>query len=357
MICPNCKKDIDDDSRFCRFCGAEFIDEEEQVEIIPEYSDGNEHSIHSAPTYRSPVGKSASAGGAVSLKKKKTVAIQLLIVIAVLCIICGVLICIGLGTGKIGSDKEVVTDAAGEEIKSGWGTVEMTVMDVDGSTRVIESDKSLISPSQILEEYTAVMNQLKDDAPAFEKVRYQNLPTDKQNLGAVADMVLPIIEKYVTSKAAAESTSVIAGNANELPVKNSSYGCLLTDVTAIKNAYCEIMSDDIYKIVMTFNDELNPGHLSAGATSTSGIINGVFDPYDAAEQITAISSMVMNDINFNYTDCTVTLVYNHNTKQVQSLDMMMNIDITADTFLMEINARIVDVTEFSNFNYSSVSAQ
>jgi hypothetical protein len=109
------------------------------------------------------------------------------------------------------------------------------------------------------------------------------------------------------------------------------------------------MSDDIYKLVITFNDELNPGHLPAGAESSSGIINAVFDPYDAAEQITAISAMVMNDINFNYTDCTVTLIYNRNTKQVQSLDMMMNIDITADTFLMEINARIVDITEFENF--------
>lgn len=357
MICPNCKKDIDDDSRFCRFCGAEFIDEEEQIEIIPEYSGANEPSIHSAPTYRAPQKQVSTSNRTGDAKKKRTVAIQLLIVIAVLCIICGVLICIGLGTGKIGSDKEVVTDATGEEIKSGWGTVEMTVMDVDGTARVIESDKSLISPSQILEEYTAVMNQLKNDAPAFEKVRYQNLPTDKQNLGAVADMVLPIIEKYVTSKAAAESVSIASGNANNLPVKDSSYGCLLTDATAIKNAYCEIMSDDIYKIVMTFNDEMNPGHLAAGATSTTGIINGVFDPYDAAEQITAISSMVMNDIDFNYTDCTVTLVYNHKTKQVQSLDMTMNIDITADTILMEINARIVDVTEFTNFNYSSASAQ
>ena len=107
----------------------------------------------------------------------------------------------------------------------------------------------------------------------------------------------------------------------------------------------------MYKIVMTFNDELNPGHLSPGAESSDGIINAVFDPYDAAEQITAISSMIMHDINFNYTDCTVTLVYNPDTKQVQSVDMLMNIDITAKTILMDINARIVDITEFSEFVY------
>ena len=120
-------------------------------------------------------------------------------------------------------------------MRPGWGPTEITVKDIDGTTRVIESDKSLVTPSQILEEYTAVMNSLKDDAPAFSMTRYQNLPSDKQNLGSVAEFVLPIIEKYVTSKSAAKTEDVNAGNANKLPVKESPYGCLLTDATKIKN--------------------------------------------------------------------------------------------------------------------------
>lgn len=337
MICPVCRREIEDDSLFCRFCGAEFTDEEDE-EVIEVIREDEEEYVQ-----QPPVGKS-------SVKQKKTVGI-LLVVIAVLVILFGVIMCIFLGQGTSDKEKEKVTDASGEVVRPGFGTTEITVSDAEGNTRVIETDKSLVTPSQILQEYTDVMNTLKTDAPAFEMIRYQNLPTDKQNLGAVADMVLPIIEKYVTSAAAAEKVSYIAGNSDKLPVKNSTYGCLLTDAAAIKNAYCEIMSDDIYKLVITFNDELNPQHLPAGATSSTGIINAVFDPYDAAEQITAISSMVMNDINFNYTDCTVTLVYNHNTKQVQSINMTMNIDITADTILMAINARIVDVTEFDNFTY------
>lgn len=336
MICPNCRREIEDDSVFCRFCGAEFTDEE-VIEVIRE-----DDSVYETET--SDVNPSSN--------NKKTVGI-LLAVIAVLIILFGVMMCIflGQGTGKIDGKNEKVTDAAGEVVRPGFGTTEITVSDAEGNTRVVKTDKSLVTPSQILSEYTEVMNKLKSDAPAFEMTRYQNLPTDKQNLGAVADMVLPIIEKFVTSKSAAEKVPYIAGNANMLPVKDSSYGCLLTDASAIKSAYCEIMSDDIYKLVITFNDELNPAHLPAGSESSTGIINAVFDPYDAAEQITAISTMVMNDINFNYTDCTVTLIYNHKTKQVQSLDMTMNIDITADTILMEINARIVDITEFENFSY------
>lgn len=335
MLCPNCRRDIEDDSLFCRFCGAEFTDEEEEevIEIVREDDEDIQQQLDAEKS---------------TVKKKKTIAL-ILVIVALIAVVAGVLICV-LADGTSGK-KEPVTDAAGEVVKPGIGTTEITVADAEGNTRVVETDKSLVTPSQILNEYTEVMDKLKTDAPAFEMIRYQNLPTDKQNLGSVADMVLPIIEKYVTSNSAAEKVSYLAGNANMLPVKDSSYGCLLKDPEAIKSAYCEILSDDVYKLVITFKDEMNPAHLPAGATSSSGIINAVFDPYDAAEQITAISSMIMNDINFNYTDCTVTLVYNHGTKEVQSLGMTMNIDITADTILMQINARIVDVTEYDNFIY------
>ena len=350
MLCPNCKNIIDDDSCFCRFCGVEFIGEEEQIEIIaedePDYSIGEDES-----TFFVVESDDEDESTSERLKKRKSASIQLVIVIVILTLFGGILIAVGFGTGVFGGGKETVTDAAGEKVRPGWGTTEITVKDIDGTTRVIESDKSLVTPSQILAEYTEVMNSLKDDAPAFTMTRYQNLPSDKQNLGSVAEFVLPIIEKYVTSKSAAKSEDVKAGNSNKLPVKESPYGCLLTDETKIKNAYCEILSDDMYKIVMTLHDELNPGHLSPGAESSDGIINAVFDPYDAAAQITAISSMVMNDINFNYTDCTVTLVYNPDTKQVQSVNMLMNIDITAKTFIMDVNARIVDITEFAGFVY------
>ena len=350
MLCPNCKNMIDDDSRFCRFCGVEFVGEEEQLEIIaedePDYSEGEDETMFFAETQDDDTETASER-----IRKRKTASIQLIIVIIVLALIGGTLIAVGIGTGVFGSRKETVTDAAGEKVRPGWGTTEITVRDTDGTTRVIESDKSLVTPSQILDEYTLIMNSLKDDAPAFSMTRYQNLPSDKQNLGSVAEFVLPIIEKFVTSKSVAKTENVKSGNSNKLPVKDSSYGCLLSDASAIKNAYCEILPDDMYKIVMTFNDELNPGHLSPGADSSDGIINAVFDPYDAAEQITAISSMIMNDINFNYTDCTVTLVYNHDTKEVQSVNMVMNIDITAKTFVMDINARIVDITEFADFEY------
>lgn len=335
MICPNCKKEIDSDSRFCRHCGVEFIGEEERfIEITPEE---NEY----IPVAENDTDKKRS---------KKTILVQLGITLAVLAVF-GIIIAAVFGSGNIGTGKETVTDAQGEKIREGRGTTEMSVIDEDGNERTIKTDRSLLTREKILAEYTLVMNQLKTDAPAFSAVRYQNLPTEHQNLGALADFVLPIIERYVTSKSASETVTYNSGNANKLPLPESAYGCLLTDSTKIKNAYCEVLSDVSYKLVITLTDELNPPVLSAGATTSSSHTNSVFDIYDALTEITAISELALNKIDFNYTDCTAVLIYNPDTLQVQSLNMKMNIDITAYTFVKEVTARIVDVTEYTSFTY------
>lgn len=332
MICPNCQKDIDDDSKFCRFCGVEFIGEETVIDIEPDEEELQERE------------------NAKAEKKRKNNIIKLCITLIVTIIVLVALILAVVSIKESGEDSkatETITDAAGEEYKEGWGNTTISVKDTDGTVREIKTDKSYLTASSILSEYTAVMNQLKNDAPAFSKIRYQNLPTEYQNLGGLGNLVLPIIERYVTSKSAAKTVDYTAGNANNLPVINSSYGCILTDAEKIKNSYCEILEDDIYKIVITVVDELNPEILPYGTTSTQSAISGIFDPYDALEQITAISSLALSEINFNYTDCTVTLIYNYKTRQVQSINQTMNIDITANAHIAELEARIVDITEYT----------
>lgn len=331
MLCPNCYREIDDDSRFCRFCGVEFV-----VEIIPEDENENINSRSSSASKKKRISSffhSFSVLGSI--------------ILAV--VIIGSCVLLAVEIDKIG--KEVVTDAVGEEIREGRGSADMSVKDVDGTVRQIETDRTLLTAQSILSEYTEVMNQLKNDSVEFSKIRYQNLPSEYQNLGGVGKLVLPIIEKYVTSKSVATKQTYSVGNVDKLPVVNSAYGCLLTDATKIKNAYCEVIDDDVYKIVITVEDELNPEIIPAGSTGTTSAISGIFDPYDAAEQINAISSIVVSDIDFNYTDCTVTLVYNHKTKEVQSLNQTLNIDITANVHITQIKARITDITEYSEFIY------
>lgn len=334
MICPNCYREIDDDSRFCRFCGVEFIGEESVVEIIPE--DEAENTKSSSVLKKKRISSFFHSFGFIGI---------LIVVVFIIC--ATVFLCKEIGV--IG--KEVVTDAVGEEVRVGRGSADISVRDVDGTVRQIATDRSLLTSQSILSEYTVVMNQLKNDAVGFSKVRYQNLPSDYQNLGGLGKLVLPIIEKYVTSKSVATKQTYSMGNADKLPIVNSSYGCLLTDASKIKNAYCEVLDEDIYKIVITVEDELNPEIIPAGSTTTTSAVSGIFDPYDAAEQIKAVSSIVMSDIDFNYTDCTVTLVYNYDTKQVQSINQTLNIDITANAHIANIKARITDITEYTEFIY------
>lgn len=337
MICPNCNNQIDDDSRFCRFCGAEFVGEETVVEIEPE--------IVNAPETRT--------SSRFSLGRKTFSSAQIVVTLSVITVAFVVLIIVLLSTGVFSGSmgKEPVTDAVGEEIREGFGSTKISVQDTDGTIREIKTDRSLVTSESILREYTVVMNQLKNDSVGFTKNRYQNLPAEHQNLGGLGGLVLPIIERYVTSKSASEAITYTAGNADKLPVINSAYGCLLTDATKIKNAYCEIIDSDTYKLVITVCDEMNPEILSSGATSTSSVISGIFDPYDAAEQIKAISSLALSDIDFNYTDCTVTIIYDKHSNHVQSINQTMNIDISANAHIATIKARIVDITEYTQFGY------
>lgn len=337
MVCPNCNKTIDDDSIFCRFCGVEFIGEETVIDIEPETPE------------------EAPALPQNNLRKKINIlklCISLIITIIIaVALILAISSISGKDDNKTGNKNEIVTDAEGNKYKEGWGNTTISVKDTDGTIREIKTDKTYLTAESILGEYTAVMNQLKNDSPAFSKIRYQNLPTEHQNMGGLGGLVLPIIEKYVTSKSAATATNYVSGNSDKLPVINSAYGCILTDSSKIKNAYCEILEDGMYRIVITVADELNPEILPAGTTSTQSAISGIFDPYDALEQITAISSLALSEINFNYTDCTTTIIYDFKTKQVQSINQTMNIDITANAHITKLNARIVDITEYTEFRY------
>lgn len=346
MICPNCQKEIDNDSRFCRHCGVEFLDDPEtEIEISPDedYPSDNVAEVIDTLIPETVPPKNP--------KNKKTLRLQIVVCLSVLLVFCGIFAIVAATTDVFSFGKEPVTDAEGEKVRPGIGTTEMSIVDTDGTVRTIITDRSLLTPDKILSEYTVVMNQLKTDAPAFTFTRYQNLPTDYQNVGPAASFVLPIIERYVTSKTASDEIAYTSGNADKLPLPDSSYGCLLTDSTKIKNAYCEVIDRNNYKIVITLTDELNPQINSAGATSSVSAITAMFDPYDAATQITAISELAFNKIDFNYTGCTVTLLYNHDTMKVQSINMLMNIDITANTLLGKINARIVDICEYTQITY------
>ena len=351
MTCPNCGKTIGDDVKFCPWCGVEFLDEPQPwVQVQPEPVDSADPPYQQSAYPQQPgaYAQQPQAAPASSRSKWPLIVVCAVVIAAVVAAV-GVLVW-AFKSGRLGA-KEYVTDAMGSTVAVGTGDVTISVRDPDGSVRQIKSDSDLMEYADILTEYTAVMNDLKASAPGFTKTRWQDLPADKQSLGGLGGLVLPIIEKHVTGKDAKEAESFPSGNADELPLLGSMHGCLLTDPTKIKNAYCEVLEDGYYQIVMTLVDEADPTPLSAGADSTSSAISSVFYPFSVQNMISSVASLALTDISFLYTDCTVTLVYAPKSHQVRRVYMNMNIDVSASSGLGSISARIVDNTEYTDFVY------
>ena len=161
MICPNCQKEIDNDSRFCRHCGVEFLDDPEtEIEISPCEDDpaDNDEGIDTLIPDEIPP---------KSTKNKKTLKLQIVVCLAVLLVFCGIFAIVAATTDVFSFGKEPVTDAEGEKVRPGIGTTEMSIVDTDGTVRTIITDRSLLTPDKILSEYTVVMNQLKKKCKQF----------------------------------------------------------------------------------------------------------------------------------------------------------------------------------------------
>jgi len=190
--------------------------------------------------------------------------------------------------------------------------------------------------AQILAAYTSVMNKAKTDKPAFKKYEFQELPggSEYRNITGGSFVMNPLLSlagNFMTTEAKAKANPGVynkGGDMKAFPVKNASKGCLLTDVSAIKTASCEKLSNGNYKITITLKDENNPAHYRSGSTAPSKT-GAIFVPLDKGDVDPELSSgtvkAVISNANYSmrYYNCTVTLVYNPTTQKVISVDQIL----------------------------------
>jgi len=180
-----------------------------------------------------------------------------------------------------------------------------------------------------------VMNKAKTDKPAFKKYEYQELPSGKEyrnvSPSVVMSPLLGVASNFMTTEAKAKANPGIynkSGDMKAFPVKDSTKGCLLTDVSAIKTASCVKLSNGNYKITITLNDENNPAHYRTGNTAPSKT-GGIFVPLDKGDVDPQLSTGIVKDVissasySMKYYNCTVTLVYNSTTQRVVSVDQIL----------------------------------
>lgn len=193
-----------------------------------------------------------------------------------------------------------------------------------------------VTKAEVLAAYTAVMNKAKTDKPGFKKYEFQELPdgAEYRNItggSAVMNPLLNLAGNYMTTEEKAKASPGVyakGGDMKAFPVKDSTKGCLLTDVSAIKTVSSEKLADGNYKISITLNDEENPAHYRSGSTAPSKT-GGIFVPLDKSDVDPELSSNLVKAVISNYSysmryyNCKVTLVYNPLTQQVVSVDQIL----------------------------------
>ena len=195
---------------------------------------------------------------------------------------------------------------------------------------------------EILKAYTDTLNQAKKtDRPGFYAIEYQALPKEEQKIGGAVKYILPIAEGFMTKEdqARKEPRTVTKGSADmtALPVKESTEGCYITNVSAIKTAKCEKLANGNYKITIVLNDELNPEPYEKGQAKAPSNHGGMFQPLGKKSIDNELNnnSTVKNVIksatySLNYYDCNSVLEYNPANGHIVTLDQKTNALITME---------------------------
>ena len=240
----------------------------------------------------------------------------------------------------------------------------------DGETTTAAEKKLPTTPAEILAAYTAVMNQAKKDAPGFTKIEYQVLPDDANSRvitkgETLVSLALNVAGNFMTTEDKAKSEPEVKEKGNNMhnwPVYKCDAGCMLTDVSFIKSAKCEQLSNGNYKITMVTKSENNPEPPAEGAASSpskTGAMFGTISRKEIDDTLKGgIVSAAFKDVTYNlvFHDCTVVLVYNPANNQVISLDQTTHTTISGSAKALGISLDItkqelIDYVKFYDIKY------
>ena len=230
-------------------------------------------------------------------------------------------------------ETEVVTDKEGH-------TVIETKAPADNSAK--PSNGKPESYAEILAAYRDVLNLAKSSKVGYEKSEWQTLPKDKRNFdGFVINAALPVAELFMTSEKDAKGkkheNNPKGTDMKWFPIyQHPTKGCTLTDVSKIKSAKCEVLSNGNYKITIVLKADINPepcdpktGVISKGFTGT------MFSPLAKADIDNTLQNdpnvtKVVKDVEYSlkYYDCTAVLTYNPKTNHMVDLYQYMHVLIT-----------------------------
>lgn len=232
---------------------------------------------------------------------------------------------------------ETASEAAEEAVKQNQEEI------TEAETSAPEEEKLPETKAEILAEYTKIMNQAKKDKPGFTFYEWQTLPDDSESRQitegkAVLGTVLDIANLFMKDEKKAKEEPYVIGKNSDMycfPIRDSDYGCLLTDTEAIKTADFKELPNGNYEITIVLNSEKTPEAVtdkhSTVAPSNHGAIfqplpKKVIDDVLKMDIVAAITE----DVEFSYTyhDCKVVVEYEPETNHIITVKQISHVTIT-----------------------------
>lgn len=224
-----------------------------------------------------------------------------------------------------------------------------------------------MSAADVILFYKSAMNDVKVRAPGYTRNEYQEISDVEAGSGEIQLMnrVLNLVGTELLKDSGDEEATIQIMAHDDIavretfPMYNKDVGCELTDMSIVKSATC--YTDGLsYKIIITFDDQLNPDHENSSFAK-------IMTPIDRKALSAPIEEyLVVLDYNnykfdINYTNCEITCIIDKATNRMTSLKhkmiMDINIELNLDLILFQTKnvkaeGKIVNFLEYYNFDWS-----
>ena len=224
-----------------------------------------------------------------------------------------------------------------------------------------------MAAADVIELYRRAMNDVKVRAPGYVRYEYQEISDVSGGDGTISliNRVLNLVGTELLRDSGDEEATIQIMAHDDIavretfPLYNKDVGCELTDMSIIKSAVC-YANGTSYKIVITFDDQLNPHHENSSFAKIMTPIDrdALSDPI---EEYLVVLDMNSYQFDINYTNCEITCIIDKDTSRITSLrhkmimdvEIVMNLDlIFFQTNNVKASGRIVNFLEYHSFDWS-----
>ncbi len=251
---------------------------------------------------------------------------------------------------------------------SGNTVTEETTASSGASIQVDTSYRPMaMSASDVILFYKSAMNDVKVRAPGYVRNEYQEISEVEAGNGDVQLMnrILNLVGTELLKDSGDEESTIQIMAHDDIavretfPLYNKDVGCELTDMSIIKSAVC-YSDGQSYKIVITFDDQLNPDHENSSFADIMTPIDreSLSDPI---EEYLVVLDYNSYKFDINYSNCEITCIIDKATnrmtslkqKMIMELEIVLNLDlILFQTNNVKAQGTIINFLEYSNFDWS-----